>query len=192
MICILLVAALVAVIVVYKPMQNTSELEAQLAEKDETISQLNNRTLALQNQLNNYVLYFSQYSNESATDVTELNALIADLNAQIATYENYLNLNASGVFLSNQAVSQAANSNTSYPFDIQFAGYVIVNVQSSSSTTYVEVLYSAFGVNYDQSKVVGTSGTAAFPLLPGSIEIRIGNTETSGTITGTVSATYYY
>ena len=192
MICILLVAALVAVIVVYKPMANTAALEAQLAEKDETISQLNNRTSALTSQLGYYMQLYQQYSNQSGTDVTELNALIANLNAQIATYENYLNLNASGVFLSNQAVSQAANSNTSYPFDIQFAGYVIVNVQSSSSTAYVEVLYSAFGVNYDEKQTVGTSGTAAFPLLPGTIEIRIGNTDPSGTVTGAVSATYYY
>ena len=195
MICILLVAALVAVTVVYKPMQSNSALEAQLAEKDDTIAQLNNRTIALQKQLANYVMLFSQYSNESGTDVTvtELNAQIASLNAQIEVLNNYLNLNASGLLLNNLAVSQGANAYTTVWNELlDIAGYVTVDVQSSTNTAYVEVRYSAFGVNYDENQTVGISGTAAFPVLPGTIEIRIGNTDTSGTVTGTVTATYHF
>jgi len=188
MICILLVAALVAVIVVYKPMASTSALESQLAEKDSTISSLNSSVAALQNLVSRYVRYF----NESYSNASDYDSEIASLNAQIAVLNNYLNLNASDYMLNSQAVSQEANNYTSFSFDTPIAGYVIVNVQSSSSTAYVEVLYSAFGVNYDDSQNVGTSGTAAFPLLPGTIEIRIGNTDTSGTVTGTVTATYYY
>ena len=189
MVCILLVAALVAVIVVYKPMSNTSALESQLAEKDAKIASLNSSVTTLQSLVARYVQYF----NENSSGTSDLDAQINALNAQIDELNNYLALNASGVMLNNEAVSQAANNYTAYQFDLQYAGYVSVNVQSStSSTTYVEVLYSAFGINYDENKTVGTSGTAAFPVLPATIEIRVGNTESSGTITGTVTAIYYY
>jgi tRNA(His) 5'-end guanylyltransferase len=189
MVCILLVAALVAVIVVYKPMSNTSALESQLAEKDAKIASLNSSVTTLQSLVARYVQYF----NENSSGTSDLDAQINALNAQIDELNNYLALNASGVMLNNEAVSQAANNYTSFQFDLQYAGYVSVNVQSStSSTTYVEVLYSAFGINYDENKTVGTSGTAAFPVLPATIEIRVGNTESSGTITGTVTAIYYY
>ena len=189
MICILLVAALVAVILVYKPMANTSALESQLAEKDSTIASLNSSVTALQNLVARYVTYF----NESYSNSSDLDAQIASLNAQIAVLNNYLNLNASGLLLNNQAVNQAAGANTTVFNDVlPYAGYVSVDVQSNSATTYVEVLYSAFGVNYDENQTVGTSGTAAFPVLPGTIEIRIGNTDTSGTVTGTVTATYHF
>jgi len=39
---------------------------------------------------------------------------------------------------------------------------------------------------------VGTSGTAVFPVLPATIEIRVGNTEAVDNVTATVTATYYY
>ena len=92
MICILLVAALVAVIVVYKPMANTSALESQLAEKDTTIAQLNNQTIALQNEIARYVTYLT---NESGSNSSDLIAQIDSLNAQIEVLNNDLNLNAS-------------------------------------------------------------------------------------------------
>jgi hypothetical protein len=93
----------------------------------------------------------------------------------------------------NQAVNQAADANTTiFTNVIYYAGYVSVDVQSNSTTTYVEVIYSSYGVNYDNSVTVGTSGTAAFPVLPGSVEIRVGNTETVDSVNATVTATYYY
>ena len=75
---------------------------------------------------------------------------------------------------------------------LNFAGFVSVAVQSSSNTTYVEVVYSSYGVNYDNSVTVGTSGTAAFPVLPGTIEIRVGNTETVDSVNATITALYNY
>jgi len=170
-------------------MASTSALEAQLAEKDSTISSLNTQIAALNTQIGRYATYY----NESYSNASDYDLEIASLNAQIEVLNNYLSLNASGILLNNQAVSQDANAYTTVWNELlDLAGYVTVDVQSSSSTTYVKVLYSAFGVNYDNNVTVGKSGTAAFPVLPGTIEIRIGNTDTSGTVTGTVTATYYY
>jgi hypothetical protein len=39
---------------------------------------------------------------------------------------------------------------------------------------------------------LGTSGTAVFPVLPGIVEVRVGNTMASDANNATVKATYFY
>ncbi len=75
---------------------------------------------------------------------------------------------------------------------LQFAGYVTVEVQSSSNTTYIEMIYSAYGVNYDEKVIVGAGGALAFPVLPSTMAIVIGNTETVDPVSASVTATYTY
>jgi hypothetical protein len=146
-----------------------------------------------------------------------------------------LDIDKSTVWVDNQTISQPAGSYTDLNFTASYAGYVSVNVQTSTTnTTYVEVIYSAYlGINYDNTITVGTSGTAAFPVLPfligppfkpfvitpsnftflsnvtlpsnslplqvtvtlitiQNIEIRVGNTNTVGNATETVTITYHY
>ena len=76
--------------------------------------------------------------------------------------------------------------------NINYAGYIAVTVQAASNTTYVQTLYTCKGVNYNNNVTVGTSGTAYFPVLPGLLEIRLGNTELVDTNNATATATYYY
>jgi hypothetical protein len=116
----------------------------------------------------------------------EYNAILADYNAIIA-------LGKTGILLSNFSFAQAANSSTVIWSDVvQYAGYVAVQLQSNSNTTYARVAYTSFGVDFNQSITVGESGTAAFPVLPGTIEVSVGNTEPIDSVNGTVAATYVY
>jgi hypothetical protein len=47
-----------------------------------------------------------------------------------------------------------------------YAGYISVNVTSSTTnTTYVEAIYYAHGISYDNTINVGTNGTAIFPVI---------------------------
>jgi hypothetical protein len=184
LVCIVLLAGLGGAIVVYTPMINN--LESQTAEKDNTISSLNNTISSLNRQIS--VLQNTLNQNNSDTS-----AEIAALNAQISSLTNMLYLNASGVLVYNQAMTQDAGAYTTIWNDIlNIAGYVTVAVQSSSNTTYVAVAYSTLGVYYNNNVTVGTSGTAAFSVLPGLIEIRVGNTDLVDPVTATVTATYYY
>lgn len=74
-----------------------------------------------------------------------------------------------------------------------YAGYVIVRVESSTTeNTYVRAIWSSCGVNYDQSITVRARGVAVFPVLPGSIEIRVGNTNWFSGATETVTIIYFY
>ncbi|MCJ7559931.1 hypothetical protein MUO79_04855 [Candidatus Bathyarchaeota archaeon] len=180
MVCIVLVAGLVGAIAVYTPMVNN--LESQTAEKDNTISSLNSQISALTNLVANYANSLNQSDSEMAA-----------LNSQISVLTSIVYLNESEYLVYGQAGSLDADANTTVFTDVlYYAGYVSVYVQSNSTTTYVEVIYSSYGVNYDNNVTVGTSGTAAFPVLPGLIEIRVGNTDTVNPVTATVTATYYY
>jgi len=191
MVCIVLVAGLVGAIAVYTPMVNN--LKSQTAEKDNTISSLNSQISALNSSLNQ----ISSSTSSKDSQIAALNLQVAGLNSQLSSIASILALNESAFLVSNQEVTQEPNASTTvYPPDEQtplyYAGYVYVTVQSSSNTTYVEVIYSLYGVDYDNSVTVGTSGTAAFPVLPGLIDIRVGNTETVDSVNATITVIYYY
>ena len=44
----------------------------------------------------------------------------------------------------------------------------------------------------DFNQTIGTSGTALFPLLPGTVEIRMGNINQSDANNVTATITHYY
>lgn len=90
-------------------------------------------------------------------------------------------------------LSQSANQTSQAVFlQLDYAGYVIVYVESNSTSTYAQVIYDAFGVNYNQKITVGENGAAAFPVLPSEVEILIGNEETVDDVSGSVSIDYVY
>jgi hypothetical protein len=126
--------------------------------------------------------------------ITLLNAQTTLLNAQISNLTNIVNLAKSTVWVNNQTITQPSYHYTSWTKSASYAGYVSVNVQSSTtSNTYVEVIWSAYSGGYDNRTTVGASGTAVFPVLPSStIEIRVGNTNLLNGATETVTVTYYY
>ena len=95
--------------------------------------------------------------------------------------------------VSSQTFTQDPSANTVIWQDaVNYAGYIAVTAQASSNTTYIQTDYIYSGVNYNQTITVGTSGTAYFPVLPGMLDINLGNMEPTNSNTGTVSAIYYY
>jgi polyhydroxyalkanoate synthesis regulator phasin len=184
MICIVLAAGLVGAIAYYAPIASNSEAQmAEIQEKDNLISSMNATIASLQSSL-----------NQSSSSVTTMQAQIDALNRQINSLFNYLNLNMSDLLVYNQTLYQDAGANTTIYYNVvQFAGYVTVQVQSSSNTTYVGLAYSSYGVNYDSNMTVGAIGTAVFPVLPSYVAITVGNTDTdNSTVAAIVSATYTY
>ena len=183
---IILAVGLVIALVAYLPASaQVSTLNAQIAGKDQIIAALNLQITSLQNKVT------SQSAN--AAQVTTLQTEIANLQAEIADLSNVLYLNATGVLVNSQAFTQEPYTNVtiwdgSQP--LQYAGYVTVQLQSSSNLTYAEVLYNSFGVAYDNVVTLG-NGTASFPVLPSNAVIVLGNND-NVTATGTVTALYHY
>jgi len=135
---------------------------------------------------------------------TWLNANITSLTAQITSLQSseqimykIAALKVNGTWVNDQIVNQSASSYTNftrydgYGYYTDYSGYVSVNVwTSTTNNTYVEVIWSAYGINYDNRVTVGTGGTAVFPVLPATIEIRVGNTNLINGATETVTITY--
>jgi uncharacterized coiled-coil protein SlyX len=190
MICIVLVAGLVGAIAVYMPM--VSNLESQIAEKDNTIFSLNSQVSSLNSQVSSLQANFEQL-NSTIEDYQEA---IEAFNQQVSYYLSVIYLNESGYLFATQTLTQDANASTVvYDDNIRYAGYVSVAVESNSTTTYALVMYSSYGVEYNHNVTVGTGGTAVFPVLPGEILIGVGNTEPVENVTAvaaTVTASYSY
>jgi cell division protein FtsL len=190
-ICAILAGSLVGVIAIYQP------IDSQLAAKDTTISSLQSQILNLESEL-------ASQSNSSTTQayinqITLLNQELASLNdsytaAQSDAYyfQSILQLQQSGTLYSN-SITQDANTTTAMWNDqLDYAGYVVVQATATANTTYAEVIYSYTGANFDYTQTIGTSGSAVFPVLPGIVQVNIGNINQTSTNTITVTATYFY
>lgn len=177
--------------------QSKASLEAQLSSlsnllysDNSTIVTLNTQIGSLRNQLSVY----------NAT-IVSLNTQIGSLNTQIANLTNqvnYLNgitsLSIDTYELSDYTVSQAAGYYTYWTLSLNYAGYIEIIVQSSTSTnTYAIVKWSGYGISYDKSITTGQSGTAYFPVLPSSsVVVGVGNSDLINGATETITVIYYY
>jgi hypothetical protein len=123
----------------------------------------------------------------------QMEATIADVRNQIGDLYDIIWLKRSRDWITNQTVSQPANSYSRWRNSTIYAGILHVIVLSSTTDkTYVEVTYRTEGINYDQRIEVGSSGIASFPIIPTNIEIRVGNSEITNGATETVTIEYYY
>ncbi|MGA2769109.1 MAG: hypothetical protein ABSF24_12460 [Candidatus Bathyarchaeia archaeon] len=152
---------------------------------------------------NDYVLTHSHTNSEYDSLQSSHHHSDSEYNAlqnQVNDLTDTLNLGKSTTWINDETISQSASSYTYWTFTASsgfvanYAGYISVNVQSSTTDkTYVQVIYSSHGVNYNNQIGVGSSGTAVFPVLPSSsTEIRVGNNNIFNGATETVTITYYY
>jgi predicted PurR-regulated permease PerM len=188
-VCVILAASVVGVIAVYVP--NNSQ--AQLTEKENTIASLQTQINALEYQLSttNSTTYFTQiaYLNSQLSD---LNDTLTSVYSDYASLQKIVQLGASELWYDN-SFSQSANATTTLgTAQVDYAGYVVVQATASANTTYAEVLYTFGDINMDFNQTIGTSGTALFPLLPGTVEVRMGNINQSNTNNVTATITHYY
>jgi uncharacterized coiled-coil protein SlyX len=188
-ICVILAASLVGVIAVYQP--TNTNLQSQIAEKDNTIASLNQTIDYLHATTTNATVYIQQIAY-LYQELSDLNDTLTSAYENIYYLENVTALNE-GAYLVYQQQATIGNNTWVDAFNnvLDYAGYIVVQATSTTNSTYVETLYSSYGVNFDQNVTLGTSGTAYFPVLPGTVEVRIGNLDqTSAAVTVTVS--YYY
>jgi len=189
-VCIVLAASLAGVLALYLLSNgngnSTSDLQAQITQKDNTIATLQSEVASLQAQI-------SQATNSSADQISQLNDQITVLNSQIRGYYNIAIMNASDTLVYQQALTQDANSSTEvFNSQIYYAGYVTIQATATANTTFAEVNYSYAGSDFSYNKVIGTSGTVFFPVLPGPLQILIGNVDPTNQNNATITASYFY
>jgi len=161
-------------------------LTSQLKYENSTIS-------TIEDYYNSLIYVLNTEVHDTAIELTTANTQIASLQNQISALNDIGNLSVSTFWVNNQTISQPAGSYTTWTRSASYAGYVSIQVSSSTSSTYSNVTYSSHGVNYNTQTNVGISGIAYFPILPSSnITVTIGNGLAIGNATETVTITYYY
>ncbi len=189
MVCIVLLASVIGTIAFYLP--TVSDLDSQIAEKNFNIAELNANITSLNTQVSDLQDNLDQKDSE----ISDLEESLEYLSALTEHYFSILLMNESSYLLAQRDVAMNASESTMiYQYGLDYAGYVSVNVESTSNTTYVQLLYSYKGVNYNQNATVAENGIAYFPVLPAVTEIWIGNAETynGDIVNATVTAVYYY
>jgi hypothetical protein len=151
-------------------------------------------SMTLNNKNSAYDDYVSSHSH-SNSDYNSLNSQKTNLQNQVNDLNDILNMAKSATWANSETVNQPAGGYYAWGRSpVDYAGYLSVWVQTSTTTnTYVRVIWSSHGIYYDQQIGVGSSGTAVFPVLPASsIEIRVGNSNWINGATETVTITYHY
>ena len=189
-ICIILAASLVGVIALYQP----NDSQAQLAEKDSTISSLNAQIAVLQNQLSstpNASTYVTQiaYLNQQ---LSAFNDTLTAMNSDLISLENIVQLQATGTLYDSNFVQEANSSTTLWDNQLDYAGYIVVQASASANTTFAEVNYIYSESNFNYNQTLGTSGSVLFPVLPGAVTVKIGNINQTVANNVTATVTYIY
>ena len=201
-ICVVLAAGLVSLFAVYSQPNN---LQAQITEKNSQISSLQQNITNLQSnyanqatqiaELNSQVTALNATLKQAQTTLTQDATTIAEYQNNTSVYQNIISLNSSKVLVSQQLLKVAnSNSTDAYNNALPYAGYIVVQASSTSNTTYVQTSYSVDSVNFNQTVVLGAIGTEAFPVLPSTLEVKMGNLDPvlSSFSNSTVTITYYY
>lgn len=192
-ICIILAASLVGIIAVYQPSDN-SDLQAQLAAKNATISSLQTQIANLQSQLANSpdASAYTQQISYLNQQLAALNASLTSANSDLAGYQQLTNLQLSAVLYNGNLTQDANATTTVWTNQLLYAGYIVVQAQATANTTYAQILYNYANFNFNYNQTVGTSGTAVFPVLPGTSQVIIGNINQENTNSINATLTYYY
>jgi Tfp pilus assembly protein PilO len=170
--------------------QSKITLEDQIDSLSGSLSSDNSTIANLQVQLNHDNSTIASLN----TQMGVLNSQIADLTNQVNNLDSIVNLNNVTTEVYDYTVSQPAGSYSAFALNIPYAGYIEIQVQSStSSSTYAALDWSGYGITYFNSITTGQSGTAYFPVLPGSsVTAEVGNSNLINGATETVTINYFY
>jgi len=144
------------------------------------------------------VFYYTSMLNNKDSQIADLQNDGEFDNSTIDRLTAIVNLTNSTIWADNESINQPAgntsNPYTSWSYSVSYAGYVVVDILSSSTSNIsVELEYSWNGVNYDNITNVGSAGSALFPVLPANnIAVRVINNDFSAGASETVTITYWY
>jgi hypothetical protein len=149
-----------------------------------------------QDQIGNLQTQVSRLTNQNTNQYAQLQSEVSSLQSQLSDANGINGLHMSTTWLSLATVNQNVGSAVYYQYTADYAGYITVNVQTSTtSNQYVQATWTSqnYRVDYSNKITVGNSGTAMFPVLPSAdIRIYIGNTNLLNGATATVTITYTY
>jgi len=175
-----------------------TNLQSRYSSLQSQYSSLLSQYFSLQSSYNSLQGQYSSLQSRYSSLQSSYNSLQSRYSSFQSGY-NYLlsvaNLQQTATWVSAQTVSEGAGSYYSWSFSTPYAGYVTVTVSSSTtSKTYVEISgASSNGITYDSGEIsVGYGGTVSYPVLPGTVYVYVGNSNSVNGATETVTMNYTY
>ncbi|MDR0460902.1 MAG: hypothetical protein LBH62_05655 [Nitrososphaerota archaeon] len=170
---------------------------------DSTIDNLQKENQKLQNTINGLQdnnQKLQDTINNLQSDNQRLQNSINSLQGNIQELRDITNLAKTTTVANKQTLNQQANSYTYYNFTAQYAGFVFVRIDSSTTNlNFARVRYTSNGggspytITYNQRVDISSSGGwACFHVLPGTVLVDIGNTNLINGATMTVTVDYWY
>jgi hypothetical protein len=186
-VCVVLIASTVGALALYIPSQT------QVTDKDQTITSLNQQIAALQEQINevpNTSTYTAQIAALQA-QIAQYNASLASLGTEYQNLQKIADLATYGNLYSGNFNQDLNATKTLWSGTLEYAGYVVVEGTSNVTSTYVQVT-NVFSSTYTlaSNQTLGTSGILVFAVLPGTLEVKVGNVNVAAQVNAT--AVYYY
>jgi peptidoglycan hydrolase CwlO-like protein len=172
----------------------STDLQTQVNTLASQLKYENSTIRTIEDYYNSLIYVLNTQVHDTAIELTTANTQITSLQNQINALNDIANLSISTIWVNNQTVNQQAGSYTTWSQSASYAGYVSIQISSSTtSSTYANVTYSSHGVNYNSQINVGINGIAYFPILPSpNITVAVGNGLANGNATENVTVTYYY
>ncbi len=186
-VCVVLIASTVGAFALYLPTQT------QISEKDQTIASLNQQIAALQQQIAaapNISTYTAQIA-ALQSQIAEYNATLTSLGTEYQNLQKIADLATYGNLYSGNFSQDLNATTTLWSGNIDYAGYVVVEGTSNVTSTYVQVT-NVFSSTYTlaSNQTLGTSGILVFAVLPGTLEVKVGNINEAAQVNAT--AVYHY
>ena len=178
----------------YNSLQNQNkQLQTWLAGNETLLNQTSVAALySLNSSYNNYVLTHSHTNS----DYNSLSTQNTNLQNQVNSLNNIVDLKDSTGWFNKENVSNAAGEVASWSptSSVSYAGYIAVQVKSltNNNSTFVEVVYSSSGFSCNIRETVGISATVGFPILPTTNLIVYIGTSNGSAARETVTIVYYY
>jgi hypothetical protein len=129
--------------------------------------------------------------------VNNLTYTIGDLNAKTDYLTKIIEFNMTNNWspgASDPIVYQPHSNSTIAACTINYAGYLVVTVnQSTSDKIWIQVKFAdSHGVSYDNKVYLNEGEKASFPMLPSTIYVFIGNDEPTSEASVKLTAILYY
>jgi len=186
-VCVVLVASTVGALALYLPTQT------QITEKDQTIASLNQQITVLQQQID-AAPDISTYTAQIAalqSQLQQYNVTLTDINSEYQNLQKIADLTIYGNLYSGNFSQDANATTTLWRGNIEYAGYVVIQGTSNVTSTYAQVT-NVFSSTYTlaSNQTLGASGTIVFAVLPGELEVKVGNLNEAAQVNAT--AVYHY
>jgi uncharacterized phage infection (PIP) family protein YhgE len=179
-----------------------TSLQSGLATIQAGLTTTSNQITTLTNQLTNINSLISTLQGNmtsASSQISSIQTQVSTITTQLTALQNSItNLNAevnvitttNPLFMS-QGISQSANTQTQvYSFTPSYTGQIYISGTSSSSTGYIRVINNS--TNVTNTYTFGTGAVITVGLIGGdNYTIYFGNSDNTGTIIATLSASYY-